>query len=307
LKLPIEAKILAHSISPAGKEIITYEINLPKVLLAEYNTHSLIARNFSSSRAIPTKKNVAIESFEPVFYGKNQSGMVAKNEEIEHKKQAQEVWQLIINTCKQYSDVLSQLGLHKQWANRPNDWHVMAKGVTTATEWENFFWLRDAEDAQPEIAMLAKQMRELKENSTPMLLKHGEWHLPYINVYRGVFDDFVTYIDPESGESLSLEDAKMVSMARCAAVSYRTEKIGIEKASDIYKKLFSGNKVHASPAMHQATPMDTDGIEDIQSSLSYMLNTDGVTHMDKNGNLWSGNLQWWIQHRQLIPNHYKRG
>lgn len=301
--MPIKAKILADSISPEGKRITTFEIHLPKVLLAEFNTHAMISRNFSSSRAIPNSKNTEIESFEPLFYGKNQAGMVAKNEEIEHKQQAQEVWKHVVEECKRYSNVLSQLGLHKQWANRPNDWHVMAKGVATATEWENFFWLRDAEDAQPELAELASQMRLLIACHVPQQLTEGEWHLPYMLSERSIGGELI-YIDPVEDKVVSLEEAKMISVARCAAVSYRTENIGIEKAQDIYKKLFSGNKVHASPSCHQATPVpSSQGM----SIMGYLAGVEGVTHVSKNGKFWSGNLCGWIQNRQLIPNNYKEG
>lgn len=303
--MPIKAEILADSVSPAGKRITTFEINLPKVLLAEYNTHSLIARNFSSSRAIPVGKNVEIESFEPLYFGANQAGMVAKDEEIPLKAEALGVWKEIIDSCKLYSKILSDMGLHKQWANRPNDWHVMAKGVTTATEWANFLWLRNDEEAQPEIKELASLIQETLDNNIPQQLDIGEWHVPYIETRRDYGK--LSYIDPVSGDIFSAEDAVMISMARCAAVSYRTENIGIEKAKDIYKKLFSGRKVHASPAMHQATPMDELKLYNLHTALDYMLRTDGVTHLDKKGNLWSGNLVGWIQNRQLIPNHYKEG
>lgn len=304
--MKIEAKLLADSVTPSGKRITGFEINLPKVLLAEYNTHSLIARNFSSSRAIPVGKNVEIESFEPLYFGANQAGMVAKKEEIPNKAEALEVWQHLINTCKSYSNVLGELGLHKQWANRPNDWHVMAKGVTTATEWANFLWLRNDEDAQPEIKELASLIQEALASHTPQQLNVGEWHVPYIETIRNN-DGSLSYIDPVESKIVSAEDAVMISMARCAAVSYRTENIGIEKAKDIYQKLFNGKKPHSSPAMHQATPMDEGKLYTMEDALMYMLGTDGVTHMDKKGNLWSGNLVGWIQKRQLIPNHYKEG
>jgi len=299
------AKILADSISPQGKRITTFEITLPKVLLAEYNTHSLIARNFSSTRAIPVNKQVKIESFEPIRWGKNQAGMVAKSEEVDDVEEARRVWLDAIEASRNYSEKLSSLGLHKQHAGRCNDWHVMAKGVTTATEFENLFWLRDAEDAQPEIADLVGQMKQLREENEPTLLHPGDWHLPYITFYRGEYCEWGDYIDPHSGETLSLETARTVSMARCAAVSYRTEDIGLDRAQDIYKKLFSGQKVHASPAMHQATPMED--LPTITKKLEYMFETEGVTHLDRFGALWSGNLQGWIQYRQLLPNHYKRG
>ena len=287
------AKIIADSISPQGKRITTFEITLPKVLLAEYNTHSLIARNFSSTRAIPVDKQVKIESFEPIRWGKNQAGMVAKSEEVDDVEEARRVWLDAIEASRNYSEKLSSLGLHKQHAGRCNDWHVMAKGVTTATEFENFFWLRDADDAQPEIASLARQMKKLREENEPVLLYPGEWHLPYITTYRGEYCEWLDYLDPLSGESLSIETARTVSMARCAAVSYRTEDIGLEKAQDIYTKLFSGQKVHASPAMHQATPMED--LPTITKKLEYMFGTEGVTHLDRYGALWSGNLQGWIQ------------
>lgn len=299
------AKILADSISPQGKRITTFEITLPKCLLAEYNTHALIARNFSSARAIPVNRNIEIESFYPIRWGKNQPGMVALDEEIEAIDSASAIWQQAIESCKEFSKQLSDLKLHKQWSNRLNDWHTMAKGVTTATEFENLFWLRDADDAQPEIADLVRQMKKLREENEPALLYPDEWHLPYITTYRGEYCEWLDYLDPLSGESLSLETARTVSMARCAAVSYRTEDIGVEKAQDIYTKLFSGQKVHASPAMHQATPMED--LPTITKKLEYMFGTEGVTHLDRYGALWSGNLQGWIQYRQLLPNHYKRG
>ena len=115
------AFILADTISPAGHRLTTFEIKLPKVLLAELNTHRALSRNFSSSRAIPTAKFVEIESFAPKAWLKNQAGMVAKNEEVDDVAQTQHIWKTAIQASKDYSKYLSELGLHKQWSNRPND------------------------------------------------------------------------------------------------------------------------------------------------------------------------------------------
>lgn len=299
-----EAKLLKYSISPSGKKIATFEIYLPKVLLAEYNTHSLIARNFSSSRAIPVGRNNEIDSFYPSYWGKNQSGMVAKDEEIDDIASVNEFWDMAISSSKYYARKLSDLGLHKQWANRLNDWHTMAKGVTTATEWNNFLWLRNAEDAQPEIKELAEQIEYLLKTAQPFKLNPGEWHLPYLTTERPSSSG-VRYFDEVSDEYLDLDTAKMVSMARCAAVSYRTEDVGVTKAQDIYNKLFSGERPHASPAMHQATPMLEWNT--FEQNVLYMQATEGVTHIDKKGRCWSGNLQGWVQNRQLLPNHFVEG
>ena len=135
--------------------------------------------------------------------------------------------------------------------------------------------------------------------------KPGEVHGMNCDVERCSISGGIRYYDPLTGDSLNLETAKMISMARCAAVSYRTENIGIEKAQDIYKKLFSGSKCHASPAMHQATPMLE--LKTFEQNVLYMQATEGVTHIDKKGRCWSGNLQGWVQQRQLLPNHYVEG
>ena len=52
--------------------------------------------------------------------------------------------------------------------------------------------------------------------------------------------------------------------------------------------------VHASPFEHQATPILSDKKDTYE----------GVTHVSKrDGSYWSGNFRWWVQYRQLIPDH----
>jgi thymidylate synthase ThyX len=48
----ITAKIIAHSITEDGKEIITWELEYPRFIHAEFMTHRLFSRNAASSRAI---------------------------------------------------------------------------------------------------------------------------------------------------------------------------------------------------------------------------------------------------------------
>lgn len=298
------ASVLADSISSAGFRMTTFEITLPKVFLAEINTHRALSRNYSSSRAIPSSKFVEIDSFEPHTWLKNQAGMTAKTELIDDTQAAQTAWDTAINISKLTTQSLSKLGLHKQWANRPNDWHIMAKGVISATEWNNFLWLRNDTDAQPELQELAQHIETLLKSNDPRVLLPGEWHLPYVKIEKDEVLGESLYFD-EQGKRLTEEEAIMYSMACCAAVSYRTENIGIEKASDILKKLFTGSKVHASPSEHIATPMEY--LTSLNDKLEYMFTTDGVTHIDRYQNLWSGNLKGFIQYRQLIPNNVKLG
>ena len=54
----ISAKIIADSVSPAGKRVTTYELNYPRFVHAEFMTHRLFSRNAASSRAIPVPKMI---------------------------------------------------------------------------------------------------------------------------------------------------------------------------------------------------------------------------------------------------------
>ena len=72
-------------------------------------------------------------------------------------------------------------------------------------------------------------------------------------------------------------------------------------------RLIGGERKHSSALEHQATPMEDDG-GGFNYSTEYPQSwPKGFTHMDKEGNMWSGNFQGFVQYRQLIPNESKRG
>ena len=56
----IKSTVIAHSLSPQGDELLTVEIILPRIILAELNTHRMLSKNSASSRAIPFKKMVEL-------------------------------------------------------------------------------------------------------------------------------------------------------------------------------------------------------------------------------------------------------
>ena len=80
----IDAKVICDSVNPVNnKRLTTFQIRVPRIILAEYNTHKCIVRNFASSRAIPARilRNEANhDPFIPVYWGKAQSGMSADEE-----------------------------------------------------------------------------------------------------------------------------------------------------------------------------------------------------------------------------------
>lgn len=293
----IKAKVIAHSKSAvSGKEIITMELEYPRFIHAEFMTHRMFSRNAASSRAIPVNKmcDQACDSpAMPVHWGKNQSGMQAKDELDDYQLSAvRGLWEEQAQHASLTARYMADHGLHKQVTNRILEPFQMMKTVVTATEWENFYWLRNHEDAQPEIKRLAEVMLEAIGKSKAISLKFGDWHAPYYDNGCWIYSAY---------EDETLEDALAISSSCCAQVSYRLLDDSIEKARMIYKRLVESSPVHASPFEHQATPM-----KEPQQSDKYLWEV-GATHLDRGGNLWSGNFQSWIQYRQLIPNNVKRG
>lgn len=291
-KAGIRAAILKDSVSPRGFRLTSFEIEYPRFILAELNTHKMLSKNSASSRAIPTKamhESIRLSGAQPVHWGKNQPGMQAK-EEITGVEQAEArlVWDLAKTSALHYSQQLSGLGVHKQLVNRITEPWMMMKTVITGTEWANFYHLRDHSDAQPEIGELAKVMHALHKRSKPQLLYPHEWHLPYVETRRDTSGTLHYLLD---GKYIDLDSAKIVSASCCAQVSYRKNDTSIAKAEKIFNQLINSTPAHASPVEHQAMPM-----------LYREEWEPGVTHMTRDGELWSGNLCGWIQYRKLIPN-----
>lgn len=296
----ISAKILADSINSSGDRMTSLELNFPRFILAENNTHRILSKNAASSRAIPVEamlKQIEAAPAMPVHWGQNNPGMQSKQElDDTRKSAAQCVWLAAMKSAIAHASVMSDkegINAHKQIVNRLTEPFAMTKQVLSGTHFGNLLNLRDHADAQPEFQELAKCIRLVMEQSMPKRLNPGEWHLPYV--------DFVDNKYFVSGEEVSLEVARKVSASCCAQVSYRKLDDSIEKALKIFDMLHledphNQNK-HSSPVEHQATPMDNYSIP-----FSPQTWQPGITHVRKDGSLWSGNLRGWIQHRQLIAN-----
>lgn len=283
----------------------------------ELLTHRMLSKNCSSSRAIPIEKmlgyienNMAV----PVYLGRNKSGMQAV-EEIEDKEPALRFWKNSFVGVKSTVNLLTKLGLHKQIANRLTEPYQMMKVVVTATEWDNFFNLRIDKDAQPELVMLADKMFNAMQGSTPKTLKAGQWHLPYVDsiesdekpIVSSRDNDQYYFLTDNNGNNLGeiyLEDAIKISVASCAAISYRTENMTLAKADKIFDMLINAETLHSSPFEHVATPINnmftSGGIKNTTNPVTW---EKGITHMCKDGKLCSGNFTGWIQYRHLLDNN----
>lgn len=300
-------KVIQDSINTSGDRMITYEIETYRYIWAEVLTHKQLVKNAQSSRAVPVKSVISINELDPVVpivWGKNQGGMSASEVlEGEVLKLAQEIWGEAAFSAFEASRKLSELGLHKMWANRITEPFSRIKAVISGTEWENFEWLRDDPDAaQPEIVDLARKIKQAKSESEPLLLFAGELHVPYVSRERTSYGTNLKYfIEKENNTRLYLTDeqAMKISTSCNGQVSYRKLNDTYEKAMEIYERLFNGAKPHYSPAEHVAIAMQSTKAGIIDRLFPQFWEA-GVSHMDKNRNFWSAGLKGFIQYRKLL-------
>lgn len=338
----VVARVIAYSkCALTGKEIITFEWEFPRIILAEVNTHNALSKNASSSRAIPSatildqiRNNPAM----PVRFGKKNSGMQdagEHNEMVVYRGEyytAEEMWSWGCRVVAEIAEAFDKAGYAKQISNRWTEVGQRMKQVVTATDLENFFWLRDHHMADPTIEALAKAARKARDEATPVVLQPGEWHVPYYN--DGVWIPFKESIGGLVTDKygFTLQQALDISASCCAQVSYRKLDDTVEKARAVVARLnLNGEEpdqpVHASPLEHQATPVKAPqgGYVKVKDGDAHGLGAEwakreevnithfrwswepGITHVTRDGQFGSGNLKGWIQHRQLVPNHVREG
>jgi thymidylate synthase ThyX len=303
LDLSISAKVITDSVSEMGIRLTTMQLRYPRLIHAELLTHKVFSRNSSSSRAVPVSRlieDVQRDPAKPVFWGKNQPGMQAR-EELDDlaKYRAEQMWEGAMWNAIRSAQALHEQGAHKQIVNRILEPFSHINTVLTSTSWANWYALRTHEDAQPEIKALADAMLVAQNESAPMLLKRGEWHLPYVHTVRHrasddsewEFDGYRVQTGAETWQAVSLETALEVSVARCARVSYLTHEgkhPSIESDLALHDRLMNSQPLHASPAEHQAMPDYIDDRAGFQWAMPHM----------------HGNFTGWIQYRKFLKGEF---
>ena len=297
------AVIVMDSVSPEGIRLTTFQLRYWRPIHSELMTHRVFSRNAGSSRARPSPKiieQVRKDPWGPIHWGANQKGMQAHEQlrgiQIVH---AQNEWGRAARHAADCAGGMVQIGAHKQIVNRLLEPFTYIDVLVTATDYANWFMLRDHVDAQPEIRQLAQLMRVEYDQSIPYQLQVGEWHLPYITA-----DDWeaaLQYIKAQAAPEIpnlylaQLELVRKISVARCARVSYKAfdgTVSPIEKDLALFEQLLVSQPLHASPAEHQATP---DTIDDDDGVIRWM-----------NSHEW-GNFRGWRQYRKMLPNEFIEG
>lgn len=272
----ISAEVIADSVNANNStRLTTLRIKMPRMILSEFNTHRVLSKCQSSSRAIPTKKlrqRVLQSPFMPIYWGANKSGMQATEQLTGFKRKlAKGLWKFGSKVACLIHWSLEKAGVHKQTCNRLIEPWLYTTGTVSGTEWDNFFKLRYSNLAQPEIIVLAKKIHDAMVSSEPKKLSNGEYHLPWIS--------------QEEFDSLGLDQCIKISVARCARSSYENnlgKKSQPEEDLKLYDRLLAGG--HFSAFEHI-------GI---------------VSNKHYNGD-YSRNFQGWYQYRAFVdhPNAAK--
>lgn len=300
----ITAKVIEDSISSSAKRLVTMQLTYPRFIHAEAKTHRVLSisseeavlltqddgfmsdpnlsRNASSSRAIPVAKmleQVRNNPAMPVHWGANQPGMQAAVELTgADLMMTKAEWLSAAGSAASHAEIMMERGAHKQVVNRILEPFQLMHVIVTASEWDNFFELRNHPDAQPEIRALAIAMQEAMNESKEITYYRSSgdiqssvnWHLPYVTAEERLKHPF----NPRHLAKLSA--------ARCARVSFLNHDGTTpveEKDIALYDMLVGSRPLHASPVEHQAFPDD----------------------LEMSGHLW-GNFKGWVQHRKLVEN-----
>jgi hypothetical protein len=222
--------------------LITLELTFPRIIQSQLNTYRKSSKNSASSRAksMKTMRFDALNNyFQPTLFQGDNKGMYSTTELSPlRQKLAALVWNSARLTAVFHHKLFSLVGVHKEISNRVIEPYLYS--TASHSSWQWLIQQRIKPDAQPQFRELAIKIKFNIEQSTPKRLQVGEYHLPYITL-------------TDKGTHTRDELVKL-SVARCAAVSYKTfdGKLGNEAALRIYEKLKESK--HLTPFEHVATP-----------------------------------------------------
>lgn len=243
------ATVIAHSRHPNGNpdlNLITWELTYPRFIHAELMMHRAFSRNAAYSRATPVERQIADVRENPAFFdfvGRNRPGMVA-TEKIPHellekfRREWFELGKVVSEVVEHWSNTY---GIHKQTIIRALEpWlRIRTLVTTTACDAANFYALRTAPDAQPEMRNLALAMDKAEEFFPET---ETEWHIPYADDDSPLRERIIRSVAACARVSVLREDLKPTTIEEDVALVARLEK----------------NR-HMSPFEHVARTADPNG------------------------------------------------
>lgn len=248
------AKVAADSIFPNGQRLVSILARFPRSILSEMNTHTILSKNTSSSRAIPysrkdtrkewqpmTMREMVMEvPYIPIHFGSNKPGM-QPGDEIPQQLRTECIKDILRGRDQMVAiaDSLWIKGMHKGDVNRYIEPWAWTTQLLTGTQWTNFFALRTPEPPHPAMKRIARMMYLAYHDSVPIRLDENSWHMPFI--------------DNKDKATHSTDLLLELSVARCARLSYVNFNDG-KRDKDADLALFNDLRTegHWSPFGHQA-------------------------------------------------------
>lgn len=223
-----------------GPRLSTMVVRIPRIVLAEWNTHRQKSRNSASSRAIPAKtfrERVLANPYTPWRWPVNGKGMSPKAYRDDWPW-ARFLWLTALFFASLLHRAMTRAGVHKEIVNRLLEPWMFTEVLTTATEWNNFLQQRAHPMAQDGIHAAADCVRDLRAASIPV---ERRLHLPYI-----------TAEERESGVHWTV--LMLASARRCRRVSYMNQGVAVPLLEDAAAGLSGLEETppHLSPYEHMA-------------------------------------------------------
>jgi hypothetical protein len=220
--MPFRCEILADSIGPHGYRLTTYEIEFPRMVLADMTRHRSLSYSFESTRARPTEvliEQVREEPYVPTFMRRAKGMGGGERLSPDEQKDAQRLWRIAARKAADMAEQLLWVG--KEHNGRMLEPFAWITGIVSGTEWENYFALRCPPEghlpdphypAQMELQIIAEKQRALYRSQKPNQLAYGDWHLPLFSASdaRQAWPDVTDLLLPAK-----------VSAGRIATVSYK--------------------------------------------------------------------------------------
>jgi thymidylate synthase ThyX len=151
----ISAEVVADSLSPQGERLPSLLVTMPRIILAELNTHRMLSKNSASSRAIPFEKmwsSVVNNPYIPMAWQKEHKGMQGTEywtDEMFGDNNPMLVTEVLKSLYLKHMDealisskLMHKVGANKQTINRLLEPFMYHTVLISGTEWENFFSLR---------------------------------------------------------------------------------------------------------------------------------------------------------------------
>lgn len=233
------------------------------------------------------------------------------------------MWHTVLVTATEYDNFFElrcpQYSFGKN-TNTPKIWKSRKDSIKDFPDWENrndlFWYLINNSQAEIHIQALAEAMWDSLNESTPRLLKTGEWHIPFGDRMNTSSEDsdllwqsFKNLRKSGEYEYSSIPTEVLIATARCARLSYMTfdGEINYEKDIKLHDTLLESK--HFSPFEHCAKCMsDEEYYSFVKGEISTGEDGEGTIvnyeyYPYVKDNIWGDSASKWIDFVGNNPNN----